>query len=48
MAINTYSHLGTKSNKNDSMETVMGIFIIQVTEIYPVAQKCLPMDNSLF
>ena len=48
MAINTYSHLGTKSNKNDSMETVMGIYIIKVMEIYPVAQMCLLMDNSLF
>ena len=48
MAIHTYSHLGTKSNKNDSMVIVMGIYIIQVSEIYPVAQKCLPIDNSLF
>ena len=48
MEINTYIYLRTKSNKNDAMKTVMGIYIIHVTEIYPVAQHCLIMGTSLF
>ena len=30
MAINTYTYLETKSNKNDAMETLMGTYVIQI------------------